>query len=472
MQTNSDESSKKKIRTVAIFTSVLIGGTWRYINEMVQQWKEQNLNVMLIQADMLILHIDFWNKERHDSYEFPFSEDLSFLCKLLAAYHVDLIHYQHTLNTKLHLLKLPEMLGIPYVVTLHDYYMICPFIDLTYETGLYCREKGDLDCRQCLKRRNFYSRSFQSVVTDISAWRNFWSWFLKGAFQVVVPNEDVKSRYLKYYPGINAKVVENPELIKVHGINNHHDILHEDHIVNVGILGLINIPKGRDVLLRCSQLVEQQKLPFRFIVFGELVDYTKKIPSTCHVLGRYQEEEIYALIAKNDIDFFWFPAICPETYSYTLSIAIRAGKPVIGSNLGAIGERIQRHHWGMTYDYTESIEKIVERLITFSKIKSNYTNLIITNTTYPKAENYYQFNFDKVPISILPELFADFKRRELYELNHSKLHHLHGEELKQIVQMATSPAAKIKYITRLDATWTLYFFKSHSLKHIINKIIG
>lgn len=47
------------------------------------------------------------------------------------------------------------------------------------------------------------------------------------------------------------------------------------------------------------------------------------------ILGPYDEETIYSQIPGHLIDFFWFPGICPETYSYTLTIPVRLGIPLL-----------------------------------------------------------------------------------------------------------------------------------------------
>ena len=40
-------------------------------------------------------------------------------------------------------------------------------------------------------------------------------------------------------------------------------------------------------------------------------------------------------------DVVWFPALWPETYSYTLSIALHLGLPVVVPDIGAFVERVQ-----------------------------------------------------------------------------------------------------------------------------------
>ena len=42
----------------------------------------------------------------------------------------------------------------------------------------------------------------------------------------------------------------------------------------------------------------------------------------------------------------FFPAVWPETYSYTLTAALRSGLPIVAFDLGAIAERLRAHQVG------------------------------------------------------------------------------------------------------------------------------
>ena len=40
-------------------------------------------------------------------------------------------------------------------------------------------------------------------------------------------------------------------------------------------------------------------------------------------------------------DVLWFPGRIPETYSYTLDVALASGLPIVASDLGAVAERLR-----------------------------------------------------------------------------------------------------------------------------------
>ena len=53
-----------------------------------------------------------------------------------------------------------------------------------------------------------------------------------------------------------------------------------------------------------------------------------------------------SLLKSRNCDFAWFPAVWPETYSYTLSTANIAGLYPVAFNFGTIAERIREADWG------------------------------------------------------------------------------------------------------------------------------
>jgi hypothetical protein len=49
------------------------------------------------------------------------------------------------------------------------------------------------------------------------------------------------------------------------------------------------------------------------------------------------------LLAAEKPDVIFFPAQVPETYSYTLSVALASRVPIVASSLGALAERLAGH---------------------------------------------------------------------------------------------------------------------------------
>ena len=59
--------------------------------------------------------------------------------------------------------------GVPYDWTIHDYYTICPGVNLIGERGTYCGEPDQAGCNRCLARVG--DDQGRPVPESIAAWR-------------------------------------------------------------------------------------------------------------------------------------------------------------------------------------------------------------------------------------------------------------------------------------------------------------
>jgi glycosyltransferase involved in cell wall biosynthesis len=117
--------------------------------------------------------------------------------------------------------------------------------------------------------------------------------------------------------------------------------------LRIGLLGEIGLHKGLGVLIDCARQVVLDRLPLEFVVIGEA---SPEWRPTLHQLGvkisgRYQASDLPRLVAEYTPHLLWFPAQCPETFSYTLSEALRLKLPLVVSDLGALPERVGGRAW-------------------------------------------------------------------------------------------------------------------------------
>src|SRR5205823_12734315 len=87
-----------------------------------------------------------------------------------------------------------------------------------------------------------------------------------------------------------------------------------------------------------------RRLPLSFRILGATTEPLPQWPDApLSIHGQYAEEGLATLIASERPDVIWFPAQVPETYSYTLSVALAAGTAIVVSALGALPERTSGH---------------------------------------------------------------------------------------------------------------------------------
>jgi glycosyltransferase involved in cell wall biosynthesis len=129
-----------------------------------------------------------------------------------------------------------------------------------------------------------------------------------------------------------------------------HEIEIEPHLhkkqLNVGFLGGITIGKGSKAILEMIKLMAEEDV--NFIIMGDILDEDLRDYSGGNVLraGRYNASNVNLLLANYNIDIACFLPLHEETFCYTLSETLQFGLPAIGTDVGAVGERIKENGYG------------------------------------------------------------------------------------------------------------------------------
>jgi GT2 family glycosyltransferase/glycosyltransferase involved in cell wall biosynthesis len=304
------------------------GGIRRHMDDLAEMVGER-CNVLLLQPAVGNTVRLSWPMKGEDfAAYFALPAELPALVSLLRSLGLVRIHFHHVHDLPRAVLDLPGGVGVPYDCTLHDYYAICPQYHLDAEDGRYCGEPDALGCAACLTRRP------GQWGLDITAWRGALGQLLRGADRVLAPSRDVAQRIARYFPDVEALVMPHPEA----------PLFEPGRVTRVVTLGNLSPEKGLRVATSCAADARTRRLPLSFRVLGattEPVPQWPDVPLSIH--GQYPDDGLAALIAAERPDVIWFPAQVPETYSYTLSVALAAGAPIVVSSLGALPERVAGH---------------------------------------------------------------------------------------------------------------------------------
>jgi GT2 family glycosyltransferase/glycosyltransferase involved in cell wall biosynthesis len=225
-------------------------------------------------------------------------------------------------------------IGPPYDVYLHDYVWVCPRVTLMDGSGRYCGEPSLSACEACLAENGGVLESGLGV-SDLRSRSERW---LRSARRVVAPSRDVAERLKRYFPAVAVDVTPwEPASAPVRRARPP-----ARAGVKVAVIGAIGDHKGYEVLLDCARDAADRGLPIEFVVIGYSRDDAPLLATgKVFITGRYQEDEIAELLAREDADLALLPSVWPETWCFALSHALSAGLPVVAFDLGAIAERLR-----------------------------------------------------------------------------------------------------------------------------------
>lgn len=326
------------------------GGTLRHVQELAQHLAQQATFLRLSPAPGgVALRLE----GVHEAFtlHFAWPQEQTPLLQVLRQLQVRHVHYHHLLGHAPGIADLAAQLGVGHDFTAHDYYSYCPQISLTDHRARYCGEQGLSQCQQCLQRHP------APAGESIESWRTRHARLLGQARYLIAPSADAAVRLQRFVPIANVQVVPHatllPQITPVPQPAPH--ALAPTQALKIVVLGALSQIKGADVLEEVAILAARQNRPIEFHLLGYAYRNLRTQPKAhLTVHGSYEDKELPALLQWLQPDAIWFPAVWPETYSYTLSASLDSGLPIISTNLGAFAERLQRRDWTWLCDWRQT----------------------------------------------------------------------------------------------------------------------
>lgn len=139
--------------------------------------------------------------------------------------------------------------------------------------------------------------------------------------------------------------------------------------IRVAVLGVLAVHKGLPLVRAVAELARRRGEALELVLVGYVPSGAEQLPSAVRVTGRYEEHELEALVEREDPDVIWFPVRLPETYSFTLSAALRSGRPIAVPDIGALAERVTGSPAVMVYPWAAEPAEITEVLQELSSMQ-------------------------------------------------------------------------------------------------------
>jgi GT2 family glycosyltransferase/glycosyltransferase involved in cell wall biosynthesis len=316
------------------------------------------------------------------------SERIDDIVTLLASAGVTRVHIHHLLGMDVDLRQLIHRLAVPFDLTVHDYFALCPQVNLLpWLNAHYCNEPGPAGCNACIASRPSHG------ARDITSWRRQHAWLFLEAERVLCPSEDVRARLARHSCASRAVVVPH-EPVTAGPWPLARPRLARGEKLRVALIGVLAQQKGLATVEALVEAADPSLFSFHLIGYPEQ-DLPPSLRRRLKVSGEYPEAELPALLAKTNPHVAWFPAQWPETYSFTMSAAIEAGLPIVASRIGAFPERLEGrpHTWlvdpaAPTKDWLDTFGAVREALSNRTKPAS---------VARPAAPDFYANEYLRPP---------------------------------------------------------------------------
>ena len=321
----------------------------------------------------------------HSSWGSP--EIADFAYNVLRKSKPDLVHVAHPMRLTA-FVDVARELSIPYVMTLTDFWTICPKINLQTSSGAPCT--GPEDGAVCAQ---FCAELDRTFVKERLHRANM---ALHGARAVVGPSKFVRSVLRKEVQSLQPKVIP-------HGIDRKYVFPgkgrhgSEDNIV-FAYCGGLSPHKGVHLLLRAFRRLDQGNCALR--IYGghfEQPDYYASLLELAgddkRILfcGLYSEEQGPEIL--REIDVLVVPSLVYETYSLITHEALASGVPVIASRAGALDEAIENSVTGFTFTMGNEDELLAqfERVLADSEALNRIRIQLRSYVPWLIEEEAYQY---------------------------------------------------------------------------------
>jgi len=222
-------------------------------------------------------------------------------------------------------------LGVPYDVVLHDYFMLCPRIDLITGEGAFCDVAPPETCVRCVV-------NFGAEVRELDplSWRRDHLSFLEGAERVMAPSSDVAERMRRH--------LDRPVAVWEPEDDTGYPPERAPHVgeaepLRIVTLGALNVGKGLRVVQALADAAGLAGAPLQLSVLGAA---SESLPQNVSVGGAFLSEDLGRLLHEAAPHAVLLPAIWPETWSFVLTAALQQGLPVIAFDIGAPAARLRR----------------------------------------------------------------------------------------------------------------------------------
>ena len=307
----------------------------------------------------------------------------------------DIVHFQHLLGLSASMLEIAKRRRIPAILTLHDFWFLCPQVQLLTNDNQVCSGPDSKDkCANCEKISYTYRKlegfndrivkflkyppeplktvkklfpsSFKttlkekfakahpaiaSITPDMIARRSrFLRDMLDKAERILAPSRFLREKFIDY-------IIPKHRIVHL-GYGIDHKLLanfskEPSNKLRFGFVGSVSEHKGIRVLIRAFNKIKRDNVVLS--IFGPYhLHYLDKLREELNIdsritfYGPFDNREISSVFSK--LDVLVYPSIWYENQPIAILEALLAKIPVITSNLGGMAELVQDGVTGLLFE--------------------------------------------------------------------------------------------------------------------------
>ncbi|MDB4090696.1 glycosyltransferase [Crocinitomicaceae bacterium] len=279
------------------------------------------------------------------------------------------------------LIRVAKKKGIPLIMTLHNYRLLCPSATLMHNEKLFLESlKSNFPWKAV--RSKVYRNSF--FFTFLLAFINWFhekigTWRLIDTYVCLTPL--TKKLLLNSSIGIKEnQIYVKPNFIKSFSLNN--VLPRSNHFL---FLGRFSEEKGIKILLEAFNNSDLQLKIGGYGPFEDLVISSSQNNNNIQFLGSLEPSQVMDELQK--CTALIFPSIWYEGMPMTIIESFSVSTPVIASNIGAMSMMIEHKQNGLLFASSDSSD-LVSQLTYWSSLNDNAIKKIRKSAFNSFEENY------------------------------------------------------------------------------------
>jgi glycosyltransferase involved in cell wall biosynthesis len=304
------------------------GGAEQMVGELTDQLAARGIDVAYLQAfpsrvsgrevERTVLHRTDWRDDSARRLKNHAGSVLAFstgtLKQAIAGHRPDVVHTHNLPGIDTGAWDAARRLGLPVVHTIHDYYLLCPRVSLTRADGRACRP-SPLLCGLRTRRLARWAAAVSHVV---------------GCSQYVI------GVHAHLFSAATSHVLRNPIIVPARPSRPP-----GERPTVLGYIGSLDRIKGVDLLLEAIPQLESLGFTLRLAGEGRLRDDVARAAKThgnVEWVGSVLGEGKWRFLEGCDLGIV--PSVWAEPGGPTFTMAewLAAGRPVLVSNRGGLGE--------------------------------------------------------------------------------------------------------------------------------------